>query len=141
MKALGASGYISAFPETFFDRVELDLPMRLRVERLPDRPDVGAILYGPIVLAGELGGREGLTPEKVNGPYGPQGEPAAAPVFEGKNEIPPDRWIKPVPGKALAFRTVNAGRPADVTLVPFYRLFGQRYSIYWELGKPPRQTR
>ncbi len=123
------------------DRVELDLPMRLRVERLPDRPDVGAILYGPIVLAGELGGAEGLTPEKVNGPYGPKGDPVAAPAFEGKNEVPPENWIKPVAGKPLTFRTADSGRPADVTLVPFYRLFGQRYSIYWELGKPPRPTR
>jgi hypothetical protein len=26
---------------------------------------------------------------------------------------------------------VGAGRPDDVTLSPFYRLFDQRYCVYW----------
>ncbi len=53
------------------DRIELALPMSLRLERLPDAPDVAAFLYGPIVLAGRLGGAEALTKDKVYGPYGP----------------------------------------------------------------------
>jgi len=123
------------------DRIELALPMKLRLERLPDRMGTAAILYGPIVLAGELGGAAELTADKVSGKEGPDGEPVAVPTFEGKNEVPLDQWIKPVAGKPLTFRTVNAGKPDDVTLVPFYRLFGQRYSIYWELAKPPRRPR
>jgi DUF1680 family protein len=123
------------------DRVEIFMPMKLRFERLPDRRDIAAILYGPIVLAGQLGGAEGLTSDKVYGPYGPEGDPVPVPTFEGKTGLPLEGWIKPVPGKALTFQTVNAGRPNDITLVPFYKLFGQRYSIYWELAKPPRQPR
>jgi len=123
------------------DKVEIALPMKLRLERVPDRPGMAAILYGPIVLAGELGGAEGLTKEKVYGPSGPEGDPVAVPTFEGKNEAPLESWIKPVAGQALTFQTVSAGKPNDVTLVPFYRLFGQRYSIYWELAKPPRRPR
>ena len=42
------------------DRVELDLPMSLRVEAMPDEPDRRRRLYGPMVLAGDLGS-EGLT--------------------------------------------------------------------------------
>jgi hypothetical protein len=42
-------------------------------------------------------------------------------------------WIKPVAGKSLTFRTVGAGRPKDVTLVPYHKLFGQRYGIYWHI--------
>ena len=42
-------------------------------------------------------------------------------------------WIKPVPGRPLTFRTSSAGRPGDVDLVPFYRLFGKRYAIYWKI--------
>jgi DUF1680 family protein len=123
------------------DRVEITLPMELRLERLPDRPDIAAILYGPIVLAGQLGGAEGLTPDKVYGPYGPEGDPVPVPTFEGRKGTPLADWVKPVAGKPLTFRTVDAGKPNDVTLVPFYRLFGQRYSIYWELAKPPRRGR
>jgi DUF1680 family protein len=121
------------------DRIEIALPMKLRLERLPDRSGMAAILYGPIVLAGELGGSEGLTEDKVYGRYGPEGDPVAVPTFEGKNETPLESWIKPVAGKPLTFETINAGKPNDVTLVPFYRLFGERYSIYWELAKPPRR--
>ncbi len=43
------------------------------------------------------------------------------------------KGINPVAGKALTFQTINVGKPADVTLVPFYKLFDQRYAIYWEL--------
>ena len=42
------------------DRVEVKLPMSLRSEQLPGTSDVGAFLYGPIVLAGKLG-KTGLT--------------------------------------------------------------------------------
>jgi uncharacterized protein len=123
------------------DRVEIALPMELRLDRLPDRPSVAAILYGPIVLAGELGGAEGLTEDKVYGKYGPEGDAVPVPTFEGKNDSPLAEWIKPVAGKPMTFQTVGAGKPKDVTLVPFYRLFGQRYSVYWELAKPERRRR
>ncbi|MEN6311320.1 MAG: glycoside hydrolase family 127 protein, partial [Acidobacteriota bacterium] len=62
------------------DRIELALPMRLRLERLPDRMGTAAILYGPIVLAGELGGAAELTADKVSGKEGPDGEPVAVPA-------------------------------------------------------------
>jgi uncharacterized protein len=42
-------------------------------------------------------------------------------------------WIKPVEGKPLAFRTVNAGKPYDITFSPFYLTFGQRYAVYVNL--------
>jgi hypothetical protein len=47
------------------------------------------------------------------------------------------KWIQPVrfangsQEKPLTFRTVNAGRPEDVTLIPFYRFYNQRYCVYW----------
>ena len=121
------------------DRVEIDLPMALRLERLPDRPDVAAVLYGPIVLAGALGGGEALKEDQVYGKYGPEGDPAPVPWFDAKDTAPLESWIKPVAGKPLTFRTENTGRPNDVTLVPFYRLFGERYALYWQLGEPPRR--
>jgi hypothetical protein len=123
------------------DRIEVDLPMKLRLERLPDRPDVAAILYGPIVLAGALGGAEGLSEDKVYGKDGPEGDPVAVPTFAVKDNAPLEAWIKPVAGKPLTFRTEGAGKPNDVTLVPFYKLFGERYAIYWEFPRPGGQRR
>jgi DUF1680 family protein len=113
------------------DRVDVTLPMALRLWRMPDNPNVAAVMYGPIVLAGELP-TESLPQERVYGPYHAEGTRADAPDL-----VPPSdelaAWIKPISGRPLTFRTVNAGRPADVELVPFYRLFGKRYAIYWNI--------
>jgi hypothetical protein len=48
----------------------------------------------------------------------------------------PDRIlanIKPVMGKPLTFLLRDNGLATDVELVPFYRLYHQRYTIYWKL--------
>ena len=42
------------------------MPMRLRVETMPDDPKQQAFLYGPLVLAGDLG-NEGLTEQLMTG--------------------------------------------------------------------------
>ena len=49
------------------DRVDVALPMHLHVEPLPDDPHMQAFLYGPLVLAGDLG-NEGLTEAHISGP-------------------------------------------------------------------------
>ena len=38
------------------DRIEMELPMHLHVQAMPDDPATQAFLYGPLVLAGDLGG-------------------------------------------------------------------------------------
>jgi hypothetical protein len=38
-----------------------------------------------------------------------------------------------VSGQSLTFRTEGVGRPHDVTLVPFYREYAERYTVYWNL--------
>ena len=123
------------------ERIEVDLPMALRLERLPDRPDVAAFVYGPIVLAGALGGGDKLGEDMVYGKYGPEGEPAKVPYLDVKATDPLETWIKPVAGMQMTFRTSYADKPEDFTLVPFYKLFGERYAIYWQIGQPPRRPR
>ena len=113
------------------DRIEVSLPMSLHLHRLPDDPQLAAIMYGPLVLAGQLG-TEGITKEKVYGYRSPTGAPVPVPYFMA-DDADLNSWIKPVEDKPLTFRTMNAGNPRDVTLVPFYKLFGQRYAIYWEI--------
>jgi hypothetical protein len=109
-----------------------------RPRRVPRKPGsyltLERTLYGPLVLAGELG-TEGLDPKTQYAEL--QGvlrniTPPPAPTFVAEIDSP-DVWIKPVEGEALTFRTVGAGRPRDVTLVPYHRLFGQRYAIYWRI--------
>jgi len=49
--------------------------------------------------------------------------------IEGKNI---NDWLKPVAGAALTFKTEGVGKPKDVILIPFYKLFDQRYTVYWK---------
>ncbi|MGA8271486.1 MAG: beta-L-arabinofuranosidase domain-containing protein [Candidatus Sulfotelmatobacter sp.] len=120
------------------DRVAVKLPMRLHLQSIPDDPTLAAIMYGPLVLAGELG-MENLDPKRIysDDKFLHGGFPAiAVPELAGdRNAL--GKWIQPVSGKdgiknrPLTFRTAGTGRSEEVTLSPFYRLFDQRYCVYW----------
>ena len=131
------------------DRIEMALPMRLSVEAMPDDPGMQAFLYGPLVLAGDLGA-DGLTEAHISGPnlrvgaadveqhgspLGPVNRtppipPIAIPTFrsEGPNV---ESWIVPADAPHV-FRT--SGQKRDVTLVPLNRLFDRRYAVYWQVS-------
>jgi DUF1680 family protein len=112
------------------DRVELDLPMRLHMEAMPDDPQLQAALYGPVVLAGDLG-TAGLKPEMMVGPSAPhfKDAPIEVPAFQGSGD--PSSWIKPA-GQPLTFRTT--GQRRDVMLGPLSSVFDRRYSVYWRVS-------
>ena len=116
------------------DQIEVSLPMRLHLQPLPDDQNVAAIMYGPLVLAGELGTQD-LNPQHIysDDKYLHAGFPTIAVPELAANPITLDQWVQPLNSKAkpLTFRTVGAGHPQDITLSPFYRLFDQRYNIYW----------
>ena len=125
------------------DRVDITLPMHLYQEAMPDDPAKVAILYGPLVLAGQLGG-EGV---KDPAPYAANDQGAyfhisdpRVPVLVTSNQ-PLDSWLKPVAGQPLTFRTSGAGRPNDVTLKPFYSTYFGRYTVYWDTFTPAAWTR
>ena len=118
------------------DRVDVQLPMRLHLQAIPDDTNLAAIMYGPLVLAGDLGTQD-LDPKRLysEDKFLHGGFPSiAVPELAGDRHAL-EKWIQPVRAadKPLAFRTVNAGRPNEVILSPFYRLFDQRYCIYWHL--------
>ena len=129
--------------------MEMRLPMHLHLEIMPDDSHMQAFLYGPLVLAGDLGA-EGLTaahiigpnlrvgapiPEQHGSPLGPVNRTPPVPDLE----IPSFRasgsdlssWIK-AGDKPLTFRT--SGQRKDVTLVPLNSLYDKRYSVYWEVS-------
>ncbi len=130
------------------DKIEMQLPMSLRTEAMPDDPNIQAFLYGPLVLAGDLGG-QGLTEAHITGPnlrVGFAGIEQAGSPLAASNSIPPvppltiptfqaaadlDSWIKPS-GSPLSFRTT--GQKQDVTLEPLNGLFDKRYSVYWQVS-------
>jgi hypothetical protein len=131
------------------DRVEMSLPMNLSVEAMPDDASTQAFLYGPLVLAGDLG-NDGLTDELTYGTNAPAilrpraAVPAGAPPRAPRPGAPaidvpaftasgaaPSAWIKPG-DKPLTFHTT--GQAKDVTLVPINTLFDKRYSVYWKVS-------
>ncbi|HEX9190269.1 MAG TPA: beta-L-arabinofuranosidase domain-containing protein, partial [Vicinamibacteria bacterium] len=113
------------------DVVEARLPMRLRFEAMPDDPGIGALLYGPVVLAADLG-PTGLDEARRYGPAAPEfhgDEGGETPVLVGESPVEALARVRPA-GEPLAFRTEGIGRPRDVELRPFYRLADRRYSVY-----------
>jgi hypothetical protein len=118
------------------DVIEVELPMTLRTEPLPGSADTLAVMYGPIVLAGKLG-RQGITPGAdiiVNErTYGDMlNEPVDVPAFTG-DATKVIEAIKPVDGAALTFTAAISGRPEGLTLIPYFRVAHERYSMYWKV--------
>jgi DUF1680 family protein len=117
------------------DVVEIDLPKSLRIEPTPDIPRRVALMWGPLVLAGDLGPeRRRATGEEREREEGPP----QVPVFVAAGE-PVESWVRPAGDRPGHFRTAGAGRipdetgrRQDVDLVPFYQLHRRTYATYWD---------
>jgi uncharacterized protein len=107
------------------DRIEMEIPMHLSVEAMPDDPRTQAFLYGPIVLAGDLG-RGGLEEPMLIGPNAPRPPMGIEiPTLKASGEL--TSWMKPT-DKPLAFQAEGH------SLVPLNSLFGRRYVVYWQVA-------
>lgn len=107
------------------DILSFSAPMSLYTESMPDNPNRVAFLYGPLVLAGQLGTQ---MPDPVYG----------VPVLLTDNKNIND-WIKPA-AAPLTFTTKGVGKPMDVQLSPFYSTYKQYYSVYWDYFTPDQWT-
>lgn len=115
------------------DTVSLVLPKKLHIEGLADNKRRAALMWGPLVLAGDLG------PEQRGA--GPKESPALVTA-----EKPLTEWLQPVADNLGVFRTVGVGRTTDgqtneVQFVPFYRLHRRTYSVYWDLDTDESWTK
>ena len=120
------------------DVVEVTLPKSLRLEPLPDNPRRASVMWGPLVLAGDLGPERART--RVEGEA--IQPPPKVPVLVAA-ERPVAEWLKPLDETAVRFRSDRVGREPDATdrvrdveLVPFYRLHRRTYATYWDLFTP-----
>jgi len=107
------------------DRIELEIPMEARWELFPDRPSVGALVYGPVVLAqqhpmgtiaDDLMHEHGPKVEKVSAPAAPLGLPQDLP-----------RRLTPIPSKPLHFAAETDGHKVEFRPVSES---WERYSVY-----------
>jgi len=122
------------------DKIEFTLPMSLHTWTMPDNPRRTAFLYGPTVLAVALG-KEGMNDRMLRGIghdcYQANRERATidvpAIVTDQTDWL---RRIEAVPDNPLTFRTNGLGVPNDFILKPFYKIHGERYSLYTDVYSP-----
>lgn len=115
------------------DRIEISMPMSLTVSPMPDDPTLMAFMFGPLVLAARLGG-EGLTDDMVytteNWYQFPVDQIAdTGPLLTDTDD--PRSILAPADGQPLTFRTT--GQERELTFVPYHKLFGERYAVYWHV--------
>ena len=116
MKLNGESVAVQADPTSYLtirrtwkegDKVEIAIPMSLHSHPMPDDPELAAIMYGPVVLAG-------LTEEDTC-------------FLADVDDL--ESWIKPVEGQPLTFRTT--GQPTEITFRPINEIMEKPYGVYW----------
>lgn len=99
------------------DTVRLHLPMRLHPVPMPDDPELVAVMYGPVVVAG-------LSPD-----------PEAYFVADPKH---PEQWIERLDDRSLTFRT-RKGFPS-LRFIPLNQVMDQPYGVYWRVVRPDSPT-
>jgi uncharacterized protein len=108
------------------DRLEIRIPFTLRLESMPDDSSRVAVMYGPLVMAGDLGPvKDSLSKD-----------PLYVPVLMTENRDP-SKWTEPVKDRTNVFVTRGVGRPRDIELRPFYTFYDRRYTIYWDMFTEP----
>jgi DUF1680 family protein len=115
------------------DTIDIALPKTVRVEPTPDNHTVAALMWGPLVLAGDMGPRRegrGAPPSMATPALVGASQPVADWVVAGAK--PGDfvaKGVSRVPGQ-------TPPAAADVNLVPFYRADARTYTIYFDVLTP-----
>jgi uncharacterized protein len=123
------------------DTISIALPMTLRQEPLPGDDTVATALYGPLVLAADLGVGPADGPMRVihSGDTVPKNLPSAAPLprVAAGLDTETKQWVHVESQSEIRFTA--AGESAKYDLIPMYQIRDQRYSIYWQTGSSKSQ--
>ena len=100
--------------------------MTLRTVHFADDPSLKAVLYGPLVLAGQF--PLGVVPASPTKQHGPnmQRENFSAPALAIADKQPHE-WLRS--DGAMTWRTTNIGQ--DIVLKPMHAS-QERYAVYWK---------
>ncbi len=120
------------------DTISVSLPMILRQEPLLGDESVTAALYGPLVLAADLGAGPADGPMKIihGRPTIPGKElppPDALPKIAAGPDVKTDQWVQTDSKSDIRFSVSGEGKKYDV--MPMYRIRDQKYSVYWQSPK------
>jgi DUF1680 family protein len=110
------------------DRIELHLPMHLHAAPMPDKENLQAVMYGPLVMAARF---EEEPREKWYRHFTADEKREAAPSLQFKGKLDdPSSWLEPT-GNKLTFRAV--GQTQAATFVPLSSIVHERYAVYHEI--------
>src|SRR5690625_4258108 len=102
-----------------------------------DDPIKQALLYGPLVLAGKLGTENYPETDILDDHMKLDNHPLIdVPVaLVSNDEEDPNKWIKQTGSSPLTFETEAIAQPGNqkISLVPFYDLHHERYTMYWNI--------
>lgn len=123
------------------DVVEIQMPMHVTLEELPNVPEYVAIMRGPVLLGARMGTEhlDGLVADDSRWGHIASGE--LVPVYEtpfliGEREdiLEKLNQMKPVAGKPFSYTVPGLFREAkyaDLILEPFWQIHDSRYMMYW----------
>ncbi len=144
LEAMASPGSYLALRKVWHDgdTISLSLPMQLTTEPLPGDNSVVAAMYGPLVLAGDLGagpkaddqlrivhGRA-TVPKDLPGPEPPPN------VLADSGAVAKD-WLQIDSSSDLRFTA--EGGVKKYQLMPMYQIGSQRYAPYWKLQDKKKQ--
>ncbi|MDE6541621.1 MAG: glycoside hydrolase family 127 protein, partial [Muribaculaceae bacterium] len=116
------------------DTVEVTYPMSIKLETTPDNPARGALVYGPVVLAGNLGTESMQAPAPFSDPAVRNDYytydyhiPAGLPTHLVLDKANPGACIERT-SRGLKFRTRSG-----VDVLPLYDAHRMRYVVYWDI--------
>ncbi len=120
------------------DRIEVILPMKIKVNPTADNPSIVAFTYGPVVLAAKMGTAGMQAPAPYSNPklyndyytfdyHIPSSLSNKLDMKSGNI----NSYIKPIQEQTLNFKLVNEG----IELAPIYKIHRERYIIYWDVSK------
>lgn len=129
----GASGYKDYGALAGETKVSVELPMELNIRRARDRSGNFSILYGPIVLAADLGTRN-MPQDIVDDQLVYMNMPALSVSKITADLNNPSEWIKETDAATLTFQTnadASENSKNSYTLRPFYATHHVRYATYF----------
>lgn len=112
------------------DKIELNLPMELHIDSMPDDETVQAVMYGPLVLAARF---DVVSKEMTYGDYEPKpGGQYKVPEIVA-DPTKPTAWVECDAKQPLLFHGIGQSQP--LTLVPLNEVIHERYAVYWKVNK------
>ena len=110
------------------DRIDLSLPMHLHAAPMPDKENLQAAMYGPLVLATRF---EEEPREKWYRHFASEEKQEPSPTLQFKGRVDdPASWLEPATGK-LTFRAASQNQ--SVALVPLSSVVHERFSVYHDI--------